>query len=53
MTDIGSEAEASPDRADNRARSVRIEFPRPVARPALKVRVFRFGKDVELLPTGR
>ncbi|MDQ3127090.1 MAG: hypothetical protein M3Q66_01350 [Chloroflexota bacterium] len=53
MTDIGYEAEAAPDRADNRDRSVGIKFPRLVARPALKVSVFRFGKDVVLLATGR
>lgn len=53
MTDIGDEAEATPDRADDRDRSVGIKFPRLVARPALKVSVFRFGKDMELLATGR
>lgn len=53
MTDIGYEAEAAPDRADDRARSVDIKFPGLAARPALKVSVFRFGKDVELLATGR
>lgn len=53
MTDIGYEAVAAPDWADDRDRSVGIKFPRLIARAALKVSVFRFGKDVELLATGR
>lgn len=52
MTDIGDEPVAAPDGADNRDRSVGIKLPRLVARPALKVSVYRSGKDVELLAAG-